>query len=267
MVGRNISFIMALKQFIVPLDDTVESLSAFRFVLKNFGNEKNILNILWLGKRCVHPEKAVDVRLANSMAKLDPMNSHSRLRIKSILEEEFSGIHTNINVITIDNFTRKQLVTYCDYSDVFFCTIDVYITHVYPLFKDYSVGRKYAKITCPKILISNEIETTDNIVMVVTGQTNTISTVKHFCHVYSEKCFGKELNLLDLQDFELKGTAKNTQKLLVDYLKNHVTSPAIYPYAGEEVGQLTSILNLNKNTVWVSPLESIEEVKFLAKKV
>ena len=37
---------MALKQFIVPLDDTVEGLGALRFVLRNFGFEKNIVNIL-----------------------------------------------------------------------------------------------------------------------------------------------------------------------------------------------------------------------------
>ncbi|MGB0390936.1 MAG: hypothetical protein ACPGRC_01325 [Salibacteraceae bacterium] len=257
---------MALKQLIVPLDDTEEGLSAFRFVLKNFGNEKNILTILWLGSKCVHPEKAIDVKLPHSMAKLDPMNSAYRLKIKAILESEFSDISTNINVITIDNFTRKQLTNYCDYGDSLFSTFSVYMKHIYPLFANYSVGRKYTKICCPKILISNEIEHTDNIVLVKTDQVNTIATVKQFCHVYSEKCIGKELNLLDLQEFTERGGAFNSQRMLVEYLKNHVSSPAIYPYSGEDPTQLSSILNLNKNTVWVSPLESVEEVKFLSKR-
>lgn len=257
---------MALKQLIVPLDDTLEGLSAFRFVLKNFGDERNILTILWLGAKCIHPEKAIDVKLENSMAKLDPMNSAYRLRIKEILETEFPNISTNINVATIDNFSRKQLTIFCDYGDSLFCTFPVYLNHIYPLFKDYSVGRKYAKICCPKILISTEIDHTDNIVLVKTDQVNTIATVKQFCHVYSEKVIGKELNLLDLQEFKERGGAFNSQRMLVEYLKNHVSNPAIYPYAGENLRQLQTILNLNKNTVWVSPLESVEEVKFLIKR-
>lgn len=258
---------MALKQLIVPLDDTMEGLGAFRFVLKNFGKEKNILNILWLGSKCVHPEKAIDVKLANAMAKLDPMNGRYRLIIKELLESEFADISTNINVVTIDNFTRKQLTNYCDYSDSLFCTFSVYLKHIYPLFKDYSVGRKHTKICCPKILMSSSIDDTGNIVLVKTDQVNTIATVKQFCHVYSEKCYGKELNLLDLQEFKERGGAFNSQKMLVEYLKNHVSSPAIYPYSGEDLHQLSGILNLNNNTVWVSPLESVQEVKFLVKKV
>lgn len=258
---------MALKQFLVPLDDTIEGLSAFRFVLENFGTENNILNILWLGEKCGHPEKAIDVKLKNSMARLDPMNSKYRLMIKDILETEFPDIATQINVISIDPFTRKQLIAHCNYSDILFSTIEVYQSHIYPLFKDYSVGQKYAKICCPKILVDTDIQTTDNVVMVVTGQNSTISTVKQFCHVYSEKCSGKELNLLDLQKFDQRASVKNSQKLLVEYLKNHVASPAIFPYSGEDEKRLSSILNLTKNTVWVSPLESVEELKFIAKKV
>lgn len=257
---------MALKQLIVPLDDTLHGLSAFRFVLSNFGNEKNILTILWLGSKCIHPEKAIDVKLSHSMAKLDPMNSRYRMKIKELLENEFSNIRTNINVITIDKFTRKQLTNLCDYADSLFCTFSVYMTHIYPLFKDYSVNRKNTKVCCPKVLVSNDIEHTGNIVLVKTDQMNTIATVKQFCHVYSDKCYGKELNLLDLQEFNERGGAFNSQRMLVDYLKNHVSSPAIYPYSGEEPAQLSSILNLNNNTVWVSPLESVEEVKFLSKR-
>ena len=258
---------MALKQFLVPLDNSIEGLSAFRFVLEKFGAENNILNILWLGEKCGHPEKAIDVHLENAIARLGPMNSKSGLRVKSVLEKEFPNIHTDINVISIDPLSRKQLMAYCSYSDIFFSTIEVFQSHIYPLFEAYSGSQKQAKISCPKILIDTDIQTTDNVVLVVTGQDSTISTVKQFCQVYSEKCKGKELNVLDLQKFDQRAPVKNSQKLLVEYLKNHISSPAIFPYSEEDAMRLSSILNLSKNTVWVSPLESVEELKFIAKKV
>jgi len=258
---------MALKQIVVPLDDSVGGLSAFRFVLNKFGKEKNVLNILWLGKRCTHPEKAVDVRLPNAMAKLGVLNSDYRLMIKDILEKEYPDILTNINVITLDHFTRKQISSYCSFSDVLIGTFKVYQKHLFPLFKNYTTGRKHAKVCCPKIIVSEQFEHTENIILVKTDQVNTIATVKQFCHIYSEKCDGVTLNLLDLQEFNERGSVFNSQKLLVDYLKQHTPQPAIYPYSGEDPEHLADILNLNKNTLWVSPLESVEEFKFMVPKV
>ena len=258
---------MALKQMVVPLDDTESGLSALRFVLNSFGEEKNVLNILWLGTHCSQPEKAIDVKLTNAMAKLGAIHSAYRLQIKEILENEFPDTRTNINAFTIDHFTRKQLTTYCDFSDTLVSTVSVYKNHIYPLFQNYSVGRKYAKVCCPKVLLSENFTQMENIILVKTDQVNTIATVKQFCHVYSDKCEGVSLNLLDLQEFNERGGASNSQKLLVDYLKQHVSSPAIYPYSGEDPEHLADILNLNKNTLWVSPLESVEELKFITKKV
>ena len=91
--------------------------------------------------------------------------------------------------------------------------------------------------------------------------------MKQFCHIYSDKCSGVSLNLLDLQEFNERGGAVNSQKLLVEYLKQHTSSPAIYPYSGEDPEHLSQILNLTNNTLWVSPLESVEELKFMSKKV
>jgi len=258
---------MALKQIVVPLDDSDSGLSAFHFVLKNFGNEKNVLNILWLGTRCTHPEKAIDVKLPNAMAKLGTLNSDFRNKIREILETQYRDIKTNINVITLDHFTRKQLTSYCSFSDSLVSSFSVYQKYLYPLFEKFAGGRKYAKVCCPKILISEEFDHAENIILVKTDQVNTIATVKQFCHIYSDKCEGVNLNLLDLQEFNERGGFVNSQKLLVDYLKQHTPSPAIYPYSGEDPEHLSQILNLNKNTLWVSPLESVEELKFMTKKV
>jgi hypothetical protein len=232
-------------------------------VLDKFGKEKNVLNILWLGTRCTHPEKAVDVKLPNSMAKLGVLNSDYRLMIKDILEKEYADILTNINVITIDHFTRKQISSYCSFSDVLIGTYTVYKKHLFPLFKNYTSGRKNAKVCCPKIIVSEKFKKTENIILVKTDQVNTIATVKQFCHIYSDKCEGTTLNLLDLQEFNERGGVFNSQKLLVDYLKQHTPSPAIYPYSGEDPEHLANILNLSENTLWVSPLESVEEFKFM----
>lgn len=258
---------MALKQIVVPLDDTVGGLSAFRFVLNNFGRERNVLNILWLGKRCVHPEKAIDVKLPHAMAKLGVLNSDYRLKIKKILETDFSDIRTNINVITIDHFTRKQVTSYCSFSDILISTYNVYKKHLYPLFENYSGGKKYAKVCCPKVIVSEKFDHLENIILIKTDQINTIATVKQFCHVYSDKCYNANLNLLDLQEFSERGGVFNSQKLLVEYLKQHTPSPAIYPYSGEAPEQLANILNLNNNTLWVSPLESVEELQFMTQNV
>ena len=143
----------------------------------------------------------------------------------------------------------------------------VYTKSTYTHCLNYSGGRKYAKVCCPKILIPEGFELAENIILVKTDQVNTIATVKQFCHVYSDKCDGINLNLLDLQEFNERGGFVNSQKLLVEYLKHHTPSPAIYPYAGEDPDHLATILNLNKNTLWVSPLESVEELKFLTKSV
>ena len=256
---------MALKQMVVPLDDTEGGLSAFKFVLNNFGMERNVLNILWLGARCSHPEKAIDVKLAYSMAKLSILPSKYGAKIKALLESEFADIKTDINVITLDHFTRKQLTSYCSFSDTLISTFTVYKKHLYPLFQNYAVGRKYAKVCCPKVLLSERFVKAENIILVKTDQVNTIATVKQFCHVYSDKCEGVSLNLLDLQEFKERGGGINSQKLLVDYLKQHTESPAIYPYSGEDPEHLANILNLNENTLWVSPLESVEELKFMSK--
>jgi hypothetical protein len=57
-----------------------------------------------------------------------------------------------------------------------------------------------------KGFVCNEIEEVENIVLVKNDQINTIATVKQFSNVYSEKCEGKELKLLDMQEFtERKG--------------------------------------------------------------
>jgi hypothetical protein len=258
---------MALKQMVIPLDDKIDGMSALRFVLNYFGSEKNVINILWLGARCTHPEKAVDVHLPYSMAKLGILPSDFGHKLKNILEKEYKNIKANINVITLEHFTRKQLSSYCSFADSLISTIGVYEKHLYPLFKNYSTGRSYAKVCCPKILISERFEQTENIVLVKTDQVNTIATVKQFCHVYSDKCEGVNLNLLDLQELNERGGFVNAQKMLVDYLKQHTPSPAIYPYSGEDAEHLAAILNLNKNTLWVSPLESVEELKFMTKKV
>ena len=257
---------MALKQLIVPLNDTVESLTAFRFVLRNFGFDKNVLNIIWLGKKHLYSEKSVDVNLHSAMIKLGVMNLQFQILIKDILENEFTDIKTNINVVTLGIFTKREFTDYCSYADILFSTFGVYLEHIYPLFKQSSTGKKTIKSCCPKILMSNHLESVDNIILVKTDQVNTISTVKQFCHVYNENCKGKELNVLDLQEFDNKRVRFGSQKMLVDYLKNHVTSPATYSYAEEGPDKLKTILNLNNNTVWVSPLESIEEVKFIIKK-
>lgn len=266
-MGHFETYIMALKQIVVPLDDSENGLSAFHFVLKNFGEEKNVLNILWLGARCTHPEKAIDVKLPNAMAKLGTLNSEYRLKIREILETQYADIKTNINVVTLDNLTRKQLTSYCSFADSMVCAFSVYKKHLYPLFENFSGGRKYAKVCCPKIILPEGYEYPENIILVKTDQVNTIATVKQFCHVYSDRCAGINLNLLDLQEFNERGGFVNSQKLLVEYLKHHTPSPAIYPYAGEDPDHLATILNLNKNTLWVSPLESVEELKFLTNSV
>lgn len=258
---------MALKQFLVPLDDTMEGLSAFRFVLENFGWEHNMLNIIWLGENGGHSEKAVDVKLKNSMVQLNAIKSSYRRVLKEILEQEFSGIFTQINVISIHPFTRKGLIRYCNYSDILFSTFSVYQTHIYPLFKDDALRNKYAKVCCPKILVHTAIQKVGNIVMVNTGNNSSICTMKQFCHVFSGRCHEKELNILDLQKFDNKASLQRSQRPLVAYLKNHISSPAIFPYSEEDEGKLAAILNITKNTLWVSPLESVAEVKFISKKV
>tara|TARA_R110002050_G_scaffold286088_1_gene436092 strand:- start:43960 stop:44745 length:786 start_codon:yes stop_codon:yes gene_type:complete len=258
---------MALKQLVIPLDENEGGLSALRFVLKYFGSESNVVNILWLGARCTHPEKAVDVHLPYAMAKLGILPSGYGKMLRDVLEKEFHEIRTNINVITLDHFTRKQLSSYCSFSDSMISTFGVYQKHLYPLFKNYSTGRGYAKVCCPKILISEKFDHAENIVLVKTDQVNTIATVKQFCHVYSDKCSGVSLNLLDLQELKERGGFVNSQKMLVDYLKQHTERPAIYPYSGEDPEHLAAILNLNKNTLWVSPLESVEELKFMTQNV
>lgn len=258
---------MASKQFLVPLDNSMEGLSAFRFVLENFGWERNMLNILWLGEKCGHSERAVDVKLKNSMAQLNSIKSTYRLIIKEILELEFSDIFTQINVISIHPFTRKELTTYCNYSDILCSTFSVYQTHIYPLFKDDEVGNKHAKVCCPKILVHTDIQKVGNILMVITGNNSAICTMKQFCHVYSGRHQGKEVNILDLQKFDNKASVQKSQRPLVAYLKNHIFSPAIFPYSEEDDGKLAAILNITKNTLWVSPLESVAEVKFISKKV
>ncbi|MFT4754124.1 MAG: hypothetical protein ACI85Q_001680, partial [Salibacteraceae bacterium] len=48
--------------------------------------------------------------------------------------------------------------------------------------------------------------------------------------------------------------------MVVDYLKNQVSNPATYTYSDEEPEKLAGILNLNLNAIWVSALESVEEV-------
>lgn len=259
--------IMALKQLVVPLDDDLGGLRAFHFVLQNFGNDKNILNILWLGSRCTHPEKAIDVKLNNAMAKLGVLHSDYRMHIREILETQYPDIKTNINVITLDQFTRKQLTSYCSFSDTLVSTFEVYHRHMFPLFEKYAGGRKFAKVCCPKVLMSEDFEKVENIILVKTDQVNTIATVKQFCHVYADRCSGVNLNLLDLQEFNERGGFVNSQKLLVDYVKQHTPNPAIYPYSGEDPEHLSTILNLNKNTLWVSPLESVEELKFMTENV
>ncbi|MFT4754126.1 MAG: hypothetical protein ACI9GM_001011 [Salibacteraceae bacterium] len=118
---------MVLKQFIVPVDETVKGLGALRFVLRNFGKEKIIVNILWLATKSRYPEKEVDIRVVNSMVRLHPIIRKYRLRINVILDAEFQGIDANINVITINNFTRKQRVNYSIYAGRLFCTISVYL--------------------------------------------------------------------------------------------------------------------------------------------
>ena len=254
---------MALKQIVVPLDDSKSGFGALHFVLKNFGMEKNVLNILWLGAKCTHPEKAVDVKLPYAMARLGIINATSRKRIREVLEADYANIKTNINVISLENFTRKQLSTFCSFSDSLVSTVSVYYRHLYPLFENYSTGRKFSKVCCPKILISDDFDHVENIILVKTDQVNTIATVKQFCHLYSDRCENVNLNLLDLQEFKERGGVLNSQKLLVEYLKQHTPSPAIYPYSGEDPEHLSQILNLNKNTLWVSPLESTEELKFI----
>lgn len=258
---------MAIKQIVVPLDDTKAGQRALRFAFDHFGNEKNIITILWLGSKCAHPERAIEVQLKYGRAKLGLLHNSYRLILKDILETEYQDIRASIDVQIIDHLSRKQIASFCSYMDILVSNYALFKKFLLPLFETNSTRRKKSRTSCPKLIISDTYDGTDNVVLVKTDADNVVTTVKQFCYVYSGSCEGVQLNILDLENKKEVGGGFNGQKLLVGYLKQHELSPAIYPYAGEKPDQLKKILNLNKNTVWVSPLESTEEMKFLAHSV
>lgn len=252
---------MALKRIILAIDEKESGLASVRFALNYFGNEKNRISILWLGKQPNQNERNNTPEVQNASIKISAIPMEQRTAIYKIIMEEFPESQALISTETLDNFTRKQLTTICSFSDILLATFEVFEEHLSSMFANFVGGRKYNKVCCPKILISNDFEYPESIVLVKTDQVNTIATVKQFCHIFNEHCGDINLNLLDLQDDSRASSVIETQRLLVDYLKQHSTQPAIYTYSGEDAEKLAYILNLNRNTIWVSPLESVEELK------
>jgi hypothetical protein len=252
---------MALKRIIIAIDEKVSGLTSVRFALNYFGGDKNRISILWLGKLPNQNERSNAPEMQNASVKIASIPMEQRTAIYKIIMEEYPDSKALITSETLDNFTRKQLTTLCSFSDILLATFEVFEDHLSSMFANFVGGRKYNKVCCPKILISKEFEYPESIVLVKTDQVNTIATVKQFCHIFNEHCADVNLNLLDLQDDNRTSSVIETQRLLVDYLKQHSAQPAIYTYSGEDAEKLAYILNLTKNTIWVSPLESIEELE------
>ncbi len=254
---------MNAKQIIVALNEDIYSFRALEFALTFFGHSENKISLLWLGRRDKNHHRDSEVAMIKGNVRLMHVPYEFQPQVFRVITKFTDSLIAKVDSVSLEHFTRKQITTMCSFSDLLIISYPVFRDKLKPLFEMHTGGRKYNKVCCPKLLLPVSFEELDNVIMVKTDQVNTIGTVKQFCHVFGDYCDRIKLTVLDMQEYSDYGGFLNTQRMLVNYLRQHSSGPAVYPYSGEDNEHLNDILNITENTIWVSPLESVVEMQFL----